>query len=397
MVKKGLSVSEGKNGLAGSRGSSVKGILFLLFALAVCFGYFYFFTDVLRTQEETPGQPDVYTSEVRKPLPERLVQSPVSSAEEAVSSPPVASSLPAAPPSGKVPTDLMVSPGEASSGQKAAKPVPVAEKPASAPAPVAKTDKAAAGKSKKPIKLSATKKTVSAKPVLDSSAGRKNAATQKHPETKKSPSTGIAKAGSRPTPATGGVTKKPVIGQKSAAGKVAKIPLKGASPKKNETIQQAGAIKPGERYTLVVGSYVLKSSMSAAKVKLEKAGLQTSVVPGKMRSEPMNRLLVAEVSSAQAAQEELAKVKKASKDAFFLKENNKYAIYAGSYFSQDRAAQEQERLRKQGFVLILKKSQAPVSTYALSTGSYASREAALKGAENLKKLGFSPYPAAVKN
>jgi len=358
MVKNELSVSERKNGLAGSRGSSVKGILFLLFALAVCFGYFYFFTDVLRTKEETPGQSDVYSSEVRKPLPERLVQASASSAEEAVLPPP--ETLPSA----NVTTDSVVPPGKSLPGQKVVKPAPVVEKPATPPLKTTQVNKAAAGKSEKPSKAPAAKKTVS------------------------------AKEGSRPIPSSGGETRKPVAGQKTAGGKIAKIPAKNVTSKQSEIIEQTGTKRAGERYTLVVGTYVLKSSMSTAKAKLEKAGLRTEVVPGKVRSEPMNRLLVAEVSSAQAAQEELAKVKKASKDAFFLREDNKYAIYAGSYFAQDRAVQEQERLRKRGFAPILKKTQAPVSTYSLSVGSYPTREAALKGAESLRKLGFKPYPVA---
>lgn len=386
MVKKELSVSERKTGLAGSRGSSVKGILFLLFALAVCFGYFYFFTDVLRTKEETPGQSDVYSSEVRKPLPERLVQASVTSAEEAVSPPPEA------PSSGNVRSEAVVPPGEASSGQKVVKSAPVAEKPATPPLKTAQTNKAAAGQGEKPSKKPATKKTVSAKAAPDSAANSKKSAQQKHPKIKISPATDTAKSGSRPSPATGGETKKPVAGPKNVGGKIAKIPAKKVPPKQNENIEPSGTKKAGERYALVVGTYVLKTSMSAAKAKLEKAGLQTVVVPGKMRSEPMNRLLVAEVSSAQEAQEELAKIKKVSKDAFFLRENSKYAIYAGSYFAQDRAVQEQERLRKRGFVPILKKTQAPVTTYSLSVGSYPTRETALKGAESLKKLGFKPYP-----
>ena len=395
MVKRGVPVSERKNGLAGSSGSSAKGILFLLFALAVCFGYFYFFTDVLRTKEETPGQSDVYSSEVRKPLPERLVQAPVTSAEEAVPPPPEVSSLPETRPLDNVATDSVGSPRVATSGQKVVQPAPVVEKPATPPLKTAQTNKAAAGKSEKPSKLPATKKSVPAKTVLVASTNNKKSAQQKQPKTKISPATDMAKAGSRPIPAAGGETKKPASGQKNVGGNIAKLPAKKVTPKSSENIEPAGTKKAGERYTLVVGTFVLKSSMTTAKAKLEKAGLQPVIVPGKRKSEPMNRLLVAEVTSAQAAQEELAKVKKVSKDAFFLRENTTYAIYAGSYFAQDRAVQEQERLRKQGFVPILKKTQAPVTTYSLSVGSYPTRDTALKGAESLRKLGFKPYPAVL--
>jgi hypothetical protein len=385
MVKKGLSACERKNGITGSRGSSVKGILFVLFALAVCFGYFYFFTDVLRTKEVTPGQPDVYSSEVRKPLPEHLVQSPLTSAEEAVSPPPVASALPESPSSGIATNGSSSSPETVPSGQQIVKPVPL---------PTANTNTVTDRKDLRPTKVPVPQKTVSATPA-SSSATSKPSAKQKHLQEKTPPSSVAVKAVSRQKPTAGGETKKTATGQKPAAEKIAKIPAKSPTLKNSEKVEQTVSKKVGEHYTLVVGTYVLKSSMHPDKIKLEKAGLAPSVEPGKIKSEPMNRLLVAEVSSLQAAQEELAKVKKASKDAFYLKENNKYAIYAGSYFAQDRAAQEQERLRKLGFVPILKKTQAPVSTYSLSVGSYPTREAALQGVERLKKLGFKPYLAVL--
>ena len=385
MVKKGLTVCGENNGITGSRGSSVKGILFFLFALAVCFGYFYFFTDVLRSKEETPGQSDVLTYEVKKPLPERLVQSSATSGEEAVLPPPVPSSLPETPSAGNAAKDFPVSPGEVPSGQKIVK-------PSVAPLPSAKPKTVAAGKIVKTTKAPANQKTTPVKPGLDDAANRKKPANLTHSVPKGPPASAKAAAGSSRISTTGGQEKRVMNGQKPTVAKVAKTSTKPAAPKKGEILEQPGAKKVAEQFTLVVGTYVLKTSMQADKAKLEKAGLQPSVRFEKKRNEPMNRLLVAEVSSYQAAQDELAVVKKASKDAFFLREDNKYAIYAGSYFAQDRAVQEQERLRKLGFAPILKKSQAPVSTYSLSAGSYPTRDAALKGADRLKKLGFKPYP-----
>lgn len=397
MVKKGLTESDGLNGIVGSKGSSVKGILFFLFALAVCFGYFYFFTDILRSKEETPGQPDVFTSEVKKPLPERLERYSSISGEEVVSPPPVASSLPATSPSGNAATDSAVSPGEEPPGQKTMKALPEPGKPSVAPPPTAKTQSTAVGKNGKANKapvaqLPSTQKTAPAKPLLGSTVSGKNSTNLSHSKTKIAPSSGMAKAGEHRIPKKGAETHKTAAGQKPEVVKIAKIPANTAKPTKKELLDQAGTKKAGGHYTLVVGTYVLKSSMRSDKEKLEKSGMQTSVLPAKMRNEPMNRLLVAEVATNEAAQEKLAKVKKASKDAFFLRENNKYAIYAGSYFAHDRAVQEQERLRKLGFVPILKISQAPVSTYSLAAGSYSTRTAALKEAEHLKKLGFKPYP-----
>ncbi|RQW89128.1 MAG: hypothetical protein EHM79_04115 [Geobacter sp.] len=381
MVKKALTVCKGNTGITGSRGSSVKGILFFLFAIAVCFGYFYFFTDVLRSKEETPGQSDVLTYEVKKPLPERLVQSSATSGEEAVLPPPI----PETPSTGNAAKNLTVSPGEVPSEQEIVK-------PSVAALPTTKPKTLAAGKNVETTKAPATRKMASAKPVPDAAASRKKTANLTPSVPKRPPVSAKAESGSSRFPTAGGQIKSVVNSQKPTALKVAKTSTKPTASQKAKIIEQPGEKKVGEKFTLVVGTYVLKSSMQSDKAKLEKAGLQPSVRSEKKRNEPMNRLLVAEVASYQAAQDKLAAVKKASKDAFFLRENNKYAIYAGSYFADERAVQEQERLRKLGFAPILKKSQAPVSTYSLAAGSYPSRDAALKGASRLEKLGFKPYP-----
>ncbi|MRR06080.1 MAG: SPOR domain-containing protein [Deltaproteobacteria bacterium] len=392
MVEKGKPVSAGENGMGGSRGGSVKGILFFLFALAVCFGYFYFFTDVLRPREETPGQPDVYTSELKQPLPERLVQSSATSAEEAITSPPGSPALPEDLTSGAAATASRVSPGEVPSEQKKLKALPGGDAPSTAPQPTAQRSAAAAKKSVKVVAVPGARKSGAVTPRSEPSVSRTPAVKQEQSVAKTSRPPAPVKPTASRISAPGGQTAKVVAGQKPAVEKIAKTPIKTATPLKKATSGQPAAKKQSDEFALVVGSYVLKSSLRADKAKLEKAGLQTFIVPGKMRSQPMNRLLVAEVASHEAALAELVKVKKASKDAFFLQENNKYAIYAGSYFADDRAVQEQERLRKLGFVPILKRSQAPVPSYSLTAGSFPTREAALKEAERLKKIGFTPYP-----
>lgn len=353
MVKKGLSARAIINGVAGSRGSSMKGILFFLFAVAVCFGYFYFFTDVLRPKEETPGQPDVYTSEVKKPLPERLVQTTATSAEEATTPPPGSASPVEPPVPGTSVTDSGMATGGAPSGQERAQAVPERIKTPKQPQPSVKPAPVPAAKSEKKATVAAGSKKDSAK---------KSAAL---PGTAKSTVAASAKT-----------SKKAALPQKST-----------------QMAKPADAKKPVGAYSLVVGSYVLRSSLLADKTKLEKAGLQTHVSSGNIKTATMNRLLVAEAATAAAARQELDKVKKVSKDAFLLRKDGTYAIYAGSYFDAAKAQKEQERLRKQGFVPILKKSEAPVSSYLLSVGSYSSREAALQHVRTLKKMGFEPYPA----
>lgn len=371
MVKKVLSVNGKFKGVADSRGSSVKGILFFLFALAVCFGYFYFFTDVLRPKEETPGQPDVYTSDMKKPLPERLVQSAATSAEQAALPAPSADALSEPPLPEAASANLKPSPGDASSGEKIVKTPPVAEKTVKPPPPTAKT---------------------AAKKVGENSE-KTTKALVKPASAPVAPRTSAAKTAASKVAASANGVKKVVAGPKAASPAKTATATKTATAKKSMANEKQPALKTsGGLYTLTVGTYVLKSSVLADKLKLEKAGLQVSVSSGKVKNETMNRLLVAEVASSSAAREELARLKKTSKDAFLLRGNGTYGIYAGSYFNKDRALQEQERLRKEGFAPILKQSQAPVSMYCLTAGSFQTREAALKEAERLKKLGFKPYP-----
>jgi cell division septation protein DedD len=151
------------------------------------------------------------------------------------------------------------------------------------------------------------------------------------------------------------------------------------------------SVKEGKGFTLVVGTYVLPSTLRADKAKLEKAGVHPSVAVGPKKNQPMNRLVVAEYDSYTTAQAELDRVKKASKDAFLLQENGKFTIYAGSYYRHDRAVEEQERLRAQGFAPILKKAVAPVGSSKLTVGGFPTREAAQGEAARLRKLGFKPF------
>lgn len=400
MAGNGVPENAKRNGVTGEAGGSAKGVLLVLLALAVCFGYFYFFTDILRSKEETPMQPEVYTTEVKKPLPERPAEPAVLPADEtapvATSAPAPAGASPAASPQqgGKEPqvqgtTELKKeAESPATPAKIAQKPVPALEKKAATPARTsqspAKTAAAVQKEAKTPAKPApAPEKSKDVKPVAKQAP---SPAKQK---------TVVAK------PAPASVKAATVTARKESAkisdkdGRASSTDRKKLTAASKRTAMPAAAKNAGN-YTLVVGSYVLKSSMLADKAKLERAGLKPSLSEGKKKSEPMNRLLVAEFGTYSSARSELIRVKKASKDAFLLQENGRFTVYAGSYFNHERAVQEQDRLRKQGFVPIVKKSSAPVSTYTLSSGSYATREAAVKEAGRLRKLGFKPWPSSLQ-
>jgi len=396
MAANGVPENAKRNGVTGEAGGSAKGVLLVLLALAVCFGYFYFFTDILRSKEETPMQPEVFTTEVKKPLPERPAEPaavPAEAAAPAGASPAVSPQQAGTEPQVQGTTELKKETAPPATPAKIAqKPGPAIEKKAAAPAP------APARTSQPPAKTAAAvqkevKAAAKPAPAPEKSKDVKPVAKQAPPPAKQK------NVASKPAPSP--VKAATVTAKKESAKITAKDSHASSTDRKKLTAASKStalpaAAKNAGNYTLVVGSYVLKSSMLADKAKLERAGLKPSLSEGKKKSEPMNRLLVAEFGSYSSARSELSRVKKASKDAFLLQENGRFTVYAGSYFNHERAVQEQDRLRKQGFVPIVKKSSAPVSTYTLSSGSYATRDAAVKEAGRLRKLGFNPWPSSLK-
>lgn len=376
----------GFNGVRGVAGGIAKGVLLVLLALAACLGYFYYFTDVLRPKEETPMQSEVYPAEVKKPLPERPSQPDAAKPDEtaAVSTQAPSPSMqpetsaPSGQPVGKAPQVVANTP--ARQGEIPAAQVPGNQRKAAAAVAAEKT----AAKTE-PVK-GAEKKV---KPAEKQAA----VAAKPKPKTEK-PAAGAKKTASVKADAKVSGTAPPA-GKKpgsEAAAKTAAVKQKTASAEK----PAPKPVKAKADYSLIVGTYVMKSTLMAAKAKLEHAGFKPAITPGRKKSEPMNRLLLAEFASYTSASSELKKVRKSSKDAFILQQDGRYAIYAGSYFDQARASQEQERLRREGFAPIVKKSSAPVQTFTLSAGGFATREQAEKGAARLRKLGFKPIPAPVK-
>lgn len=381
MVATGLPGNKEKSGLAGVRGSSAKGILLVLAALSVCFGYFYFFTDIFRSKDEIAGQRDVISSEVRKAMPARNDAAPGTAAQQA------APAAPAAPAAGVV--------------KPAAGPVPpqppaaqVKQQPDEKTPDAGVKAKAVPAPGKAQVKATAAK----AGDVRKQAPGVKTTEKQQKTVTAATKAAEKAPKPAAPTRKNSDVTSGAAAKSGVAAAKPAAGRKTGNDAEKSPAVApaQAAAKKPGGAFTLVVGTYVMKSSMAADKAKVVKAGLAPVSVVAKKRSEPMNRLYVADFDSPVEAQAELSRVRAASKDAFLLKENGRYAVYAGSYFEYERAVDVREQLKGKGINPTLRKSVAPVPAYTLTAGSFASREDALEGAARLKKIGFKPFVSARK-
>jgi hypothetical protein len=143
------------------------------------------------------------------------------------------------------------------------------------------------------------------------------------------------------------------------------------------------------KFTLLIGVFVLEKSMTAVKARLKSAGLPPVISKGSKKIEPMNRLFVAVFNSRPEAMEELLKLRKFTGDAFILPEEDKYKLYAGSYFTKGRAESELNRLTGQGVKPVLQKTDAPVSTMRLTAGNFSTRKEAEAEVLHLKKLGIT--------
>jgi cell division protein FtsN len=108
-----------------------------------------------------------------------------------------------------------------------------------------------------------------------------------------------------------------------------------------------------------------------------------------MKSEPMNRLFVAEYGDHARAAAELAKLKKLERHAFMLREKDKYVLYAGSFYRERSAGAEKERLNRKGISVELRSTSVAVPVVTLTAGAFPTEEAARKAADRLKKKGLS--------
>lgn len=377
----------------GMEGGSVKGVLILLLALGVCFSYFYFFTDVMRPTEETPTQLDVSSTEERKPLPARAVQNGATSAAR------TGNGAPAPLPE---PTERTAVSDRAQGGD-AAKAPPTS--PAVPPVPAATVARPVL-----PPQRTPAVPVEPAPPAGQKDTAKKAAAPEKRTTAagKSSPpaaaATSIEKTGREKHAVKDGgalLPGKKKAGSEGKHGSVSTVQPKPATAGQGhgmtDTVAEGSektlSQKGGKGFSLVIGTYVLQSTLKADTSRLEKAGFHPTVVSGPKMSRPMNRLVVGEFGSYTTARKELEKVKKASKGAFLLQENGTFTLFAGSYFRKERAVEEQERLRTHGFVPILKQADVPVGSWKLMIGGIPTREAAQKEAARLRTMGFKPYPA----
>ncbi len=330
-------------------------LLVVLLILVGGFGYVYFFTDLIKPQQDQKPPPPPSPQVVKKPLP------PSDGQPAKAASPPV----PATP-----------APATAAAAKPVAAPAPLKTagepKKADAAKPAVEAKKADAAKAAEKKPSPAVVKADEKKPVL---AEKKPAAA---PDKKAPP---VAAMESKAA-----ATRKP-LEKKTDAAVTAKKAVK--KPTQNGAAIPAKAVKTSSGWTVLVGSYVLEEALASDLVRVRKAGLEASIVPGVQKKTRMNRLLLAEFADREAARAQLDKLKRYTSDAFIIDSAGKHLVYAGSYMLDARAASEKERLAAAGFKLTIRRVDVSIASKSLTAGVFSDRKAADEALRKLKAAGIT--------
>ncbi|QOX78423.1 SPOR domain-containing protein [Trichlorobacter lovleyi] len=309
------------------------GLLVLLLLLLGGFGYLYFFTGLIRPQEQPPA-PQPPPQVVKQALPAR--DAAPAETEKAAEQKGQVSPPPAAPAASAVP---------------AAKPVPKPADSKVAAAPAAKPEE------KKPAPVKPVAKPEPAKGVSP-------------PATKK------------PEPV------KPATPVKQA--EKAAVTVKNVPPKTAEPVRKAvAAPKKSGPWTVVAGLYVVEETLAADLSKVKKAGLTPLMTSGPRRPVSMHRLFYNEYNDKGQARQAVEMLRSKAGDGFSIQRGDKHEVYAGSYAVQSGALSEQQRLAATGIKVTIKKSQVPLASRKLTAGTFTDRKAAEEALKKLKGAGIA--------
>jgi sporulation related protein len=308
-----------------SGGGRQRVLLLLLLLIIAGFCYLYFFTNMIVSHEK-PAPPPSPSAPVKQPIPPRPDQV----------APPKEAAAPAKP-SDQPPEKTPAATGSAQVAAPASQ-----DKPAAAPA--------------KPA----------AAPAKPAAAPAKPAAAPAKP----------AAAPAKPAAAVQNTKGTPAV--KASANK------KGAPPVKE-------AVKQGAKgsFVLFFGEYPKDESLKKVKEQLKREGIKpVQEVPVKTVRK-MNRLFVAEFDDRANAESERAKLAKITTDAFILREEGSFRLYAGSYLVEKRALSEKNRLSLKGIAVSVNKIDLPVTTIRVAAGKFATKSEAEAAAKKIRKAGLS--------
>jgi len=371
--------------------SSQQMLLLLLMLLIVLFGYLYFFTGLIKPRGEQPKpQPVAETTPVKSPLPPR---------PEAKSGQPA---KPAAAPAAKTAEQAAAPAAHPATPAAPGKPAAVAKEGATskaAPSSNPSSKEVAAAKPAAGPKAAPAVKAAPAAPKPATVASAAPAAQVKPAKPAGSAAPAAPAKGAAPaTPAKGAAPGSVPAKEAKSATANAKKPesqsaAKTAAAQKPKTVaaqKPKTAAKPASpAYHLEVDGDLAESEVGPVLAKLKQAGIAHVVKIKTQKGEPMHRLFLADFANRDEASEELERLKLAAPNAFMLKENARYAVYAGSYLREAKAANEQSRLLAKGVQLLLRSATAPVAVFKVHAGAFADQAGAERAAKTLKKAGLS--------
>jgi hypothetical protein len=369
--------------------SSQQLLLLLLLLLVVLFVYLYFFTGLIKPRGEQAPKPQA-TAEapVKKPLPPRPGAGAAQPGQPAAG--PSAEHKAAVPPAQPA---AAAKPG--APAKEAAAPTPAPAKEAAGPKHEAKDVGGAKHEAKE---AAAVKPVVPAKPALAAKPAAVAGAKPAAPAPQAAAAKPAAPAAAKPAQPAAAPAKEakaaPAAEKKPAAkpGAEAKAAPKGAAEKTAAATAkkpQAAAKPAAPAYALEVVGDLADSEIGPVLAKLKQAGISHVVQSKAHKGEPMHRLFLADFANRDEALEELERLKLAAPDAFLLKEGGRYAVYAGSYLREAKAASEQKRLLDKGVQLLQKGATIPVNVHKVRAGAFADQAAADKAVKALKKAGVS--------
>ncbi|MFA7061473.1 MAG: SPOR domain-containing protein [Pedobacter sp.] len=164
------------------------------------------------------------------------------------------------------------------------------------------------------------------------------------------------------------------------------VKAKTVAKSEKKSVAGTGQVHNG-RWTVMVGSYLLEDALAIDLVKVRKAGLEATVLPGARKKTPMIRLLLGEYGDRTAAKAELDKIRLHTSDAFIMDHGGKYAVYAGSYLLNEGALSEKGRLAAAGFPLTLKRAEVDIASKTLTAGTFSDKKSAESVLKKLKGAG----------
>ena len=308
-------------------------LLVLLLVLVGGFTYIYFFTDLIKPQEEQK------TAEAPAPAPQ-VVKMPL-------------------PPHGGEPAKPVGKPSEKAEAPEGAVPAPAATA-----APPAKPAQASAAKPA----------TAQSKPKEEPKKAEAPKPADKKPQPVAVADKKVAKVAAKVE------EKKPATADKKST--TAK-----EGNKKQEPIVKAKKTT-SDTWSLIAGNYVLEEALSADMGRVRKAGFEPVVKPSARKKSAMNRLLVSEFNDHASAQAALEKLKRHTSDAFVIEQGGKFNVYAGSYLQSESATSEKERLKAAGFTVTIKHTEIAIPSQSLTFGPFKNKKDAVDALGKLKSAGI---------